>query len=532
MLPRRPLTLFAAPVFLATLVACTTRSTDDAESGTGAVHTAAGVCMTLDYGHTASVGDFYRKFDSPAAAADFMTKVIARGQLAGPSGPDAKLKEISQDPRLVGLVNEVFDGFKKAFPKETNGMTDPPRIAIVETAIPNAFAMGPGFVDADDAPTDKAPWLFVVHTALLSLPLTDDALRGLFAHELGHLILRNILPETRRRIRADYVVTGSEDGIIGSDQDSDGRVQAHVEQLLKLRDRVGGIPELGFPTIQSDAVYARVFGQLVGQVVQASADPMKACPAVATKTDALKAAQQALVPGIAGGNLAPRTPSADEQANLDRLSDDVATEVRSCLAALPDDAKNSKISDLIADANGMHGATDPASADHQKLLDLMLPEELAVDADPSKTTFVDRLLAAQAVIRNDLISLTQDPAFPIDELRVFDFEEDADDASVRVLAALGKDPHDASATLLAFLPDDLRAQCLADVAAHKPIPYGRFIDPHPAICWRHYHVAQLATALAQCSAPAATEKTRVGGGASSVTDKPPTDLVEKGYGRR
>jgi hypothetical protein len=246
------------------------------------------------------------------------------------------------------------------------------------------------------------------------------------------------------------------------------------------------------------------------------------------------------VPGAGAGNLIPSTPTAEEQANLDQLSDDVASELRSCLAALPDDTKGGKILDLIGSANGLDAATDPASPDHAKLLALMLPQELAADADASNTTLIDRLLAAQANIRKDLIVLHRDPAFPIDQLRVFDFEEDADDASVRVLAAMGKDPLAATAFLVTRMPDATRTQCLADIAAHKPIPYGRFIDTHPTMCWRRYHVSQLATALSQCSAPAATEasvaeastaKTRVGGGAASVTDKAPTELVEKGPGR-
>jgi hypothetical protein len=520
------------PLFALSLLAaaCATRA-DETGLAEGAQHTAAGVCATLDYGHTTTPEQFYRKFDTSEAAADYLTKIIAQGQLASNSGPTAALKEMSSDAHLLGLVNDVLEGFKKAFPVETAGITDPPRVAIVKSDIVNAFALGPGVTEDASAPKDKAPWLFIVHTALLERGGTDNAMRGLFAHELGHLILRTFLPEIRARVRADYITGKSEDGILGADQDNDPRVQGHVEDMLKRQTRVGGLAELGLPVFDSLASYPKIFGLLVKQAEQGAPDPAQVCKDAKAKLLEVQDAQKALVPGMAVQNFTPRTPTADEKANLDRLSDELAAAYKSCLAPVTGGIMSASLVELTAALNNMESAIDPSSPDHQKLLDLMLQAELDVDAAMPTGTLLDRLLAAQSTIRKEYVALRDDPAFPIDQLRIFDYEEDADDAAARVLTTLGDDPLGIGNFLLSILPADAQAQCLADVTAHKPIPYGRFIDTHPSTCWRYYHNTQFAKALTQCTAPSATHATRVGGGQASVIDKAPNQMTERGYGR-
>jgi hypothetical protein len=525
------------PLFALSFVAAAC-SAPAAETGLaeGAQHTAAGVCATLDYGHTTTPEQFYRKFDTSEAAADYLTKIIAQGQLAAQSGADATLKEMSTDARLLGLVSEVFEGFKKAFPVETAGMTDPPRVAIVKTDPKNvnAYALGTGFAEDAAAPKDKAPWLFIIHTALLDHKNTDNEMRGLFAHELGHLILRTFLPEIRAHVRADYVIGKSgEDGILGADQDNDPHVQGHVEDIMKRQSRVGGLADLGFPVFESLATYPKVFGLLVKQAEQnaATADPTQVCKAAKDKLTEVQDAQKAFVPGVALGDFTPRTPTADEKANLDRLSDELADAYRSCLAPVTGDFMKTSLLELTASLNNMESAIALSSPDHQKLLDLMLQAELDVDAAMPSGTLVDRLLAAQSTIRKEYIALRDDPAFPIDQIRIFDFEEDADDAAARVLTTLGDDPMGIGDFLVTILPADAQAQCLADVNAHKPIPYGRFIDTHPSTCWRYYHDTQFAKGLSQCTAPATGRTTRAGGGQPSVADKAPNQMPERGYGR-
>jgi hypothetical protein len=528
------LSLVLSPLVCSLLaVACASQPADSSSAAEGALHTAAGVCATLDYGHTTTPAEFYRKFDSDEAAGTYIKKLIEQGQLAGTSGPNAAFKEISTDAHLLGLVGEVFEGFKKAFPAETAGMTDAPRVAIVQTDIVNAYAMGPGFVEDASAPRDKAPWVFIVHTALLDTPRPDNALRGLFAHELGHLILRTFLPEIRQKVRAIYLTPQSEDGVLGADQDNDPHVQAHVEEILKRQSRVGGIADLGLPVAETLSTYPKIFKMLIGQAAQGAADPTQVCNVAKDKSVELLNAQKALIPGIALGNLVPSTPTAEQKANLDRLSNEIADALRTCLAPIADSAiGKATLLELTAGLNNMEAALDPASPDHAKLLGLMLDAETQVDAATPDGTLIDRLLKAQEVIRKEYIALRDDPAFPVDQIRVFDYEEDADDAAARVLTKIGDDALGIGEFLLSILPDEAaRTSCLADITAHKPIAYGRFIDTHPSTCWRYYHNTQFAKALTQCAAPA-SGKPRGGAPVTpSVTDRPATEMVEKGYGR-
>jgi predicted Zn-dependent protease len=60
-----------------------------------------------------------------------------------------------------------------------------------------------------------------VNTGLLNQNRPDTELRGVFAHELGHLILRTFLSEVQRQVRGIYRIGESEDGIIGEVQDDD-----------------------------------------------------------------------------------------------------------------------------------------------------------------------------------------------------------------------------------------------------------------------------------------------------------------------
>src|SRR5262249_10378919 len=166
------------------------------------------------------------------------------------------------------------------------------------------------------------------------------------------------------------------------------------------------------------------------------------------------------------------------------------------------------------------------------LLGLMLDVEKSVDAEGANAPLIDRMLHAQGPIRSEFIALQKKPEYPIDQIRVYDYEEDADDAAVRILTAIGDDPLAFGTFLLnALMPAEMKAACVADVAAGKPVPFGRFIDTHPATCWRYYHVAQFSKALNQCgSTPSSAKTAPKGSGRPSVIDQMPREMTEKGYG--
>lgn len=514
------------------LVACAS-SSDEARSGESDLRN-GGVCATLDYGHTVSNAEYYRQFASDEAAAEYMTKILAGGALAAYSGPDATLREISRDERLVRLVDEVYGAFRKVYPSETSGLESAPRIAVVQSKISNAFALGTGFAEDAKARTDQSPWLFIVHTALLDANLDDNQLRALFAHELGHLILRTLLPEIQAKLRASYRVRGREDGILGAAADDDPAVAAHVEAILEIQKRVGGLPELGLATAQSGGAsgqYAKVYPLLVGLVPEQGRAP--GCKTYASKATSLQDLQASLLPGREMGLLVSVPPTKEQQTEIDRLSREIADDLRSCLKDLPA-LEGGTLFDLTAELNKIPGeaAKDPSSPEHAQVLAKMLDEEKAADAADPKAPLIDRILRAEVVLRARELALRNDPRFPIDELRTFDYEEDADDASVRILASLGDDPTGIGRMLLASAPAELAAACKKQVDEGGVVRFGRFIDTHPATCWRYYHAREFSKALAKCpkTTSGALKVRPKGTGLPSVMTETPRFMIERGYG--
>jgi hypothetical protein len=525
-----PLSLPA--LFLA--AACSSAPDADVATEQGAL-TNGTVCGTIDYGHTKTPDEFYRNFASDADVAVYVQKILAQGRLAGTSGPTASFVEVSRDEHLLRLVREVFDGFLKVFPGETAGLTAPPRVVVIKSDIVNAYALGPGFAEDETAPTDRSPWIFVVHTAILERNLTDTELRGLFAHELGHLILRTFLPEIRDAVRAIYVTGKVEDGILGAAQDDDPATAKHVEEMLARQSRVGGLPELGLPAFQALGTYAKVIDLLVKQAEAAPGAAKDQCKVAKEKLSELRGEQLALIPAHDEQNFTPLSPTASQKEKLEQLSRGLADELVRCTSIVGGPELPSSLLELTAAFNGFGPtALDPSSPEHQQLLAKMLDVEKRVDAEANGAPIVERMMRAQADIRSELAALTRDPKFPVDQIRIFDYEEDADDASARVLASIGDDPAGVGLFLLsASVSPEKKAECLQRVADHKPIAYGRFIDPHPATCWRYYHATQFAKALTQCTAETYSAKTPAkGSGRPSVLDKAPAETVERGYGRK
>jgi hypothetical protein len=231
-------------------------------------------------------------------------------------------------------------------------------------------------------------------------------------------------------------------------------------------------------------------------------------------------------------DFAPATPTPEQAAQLESLSQAFADKLRACLDPLDRPDNTRSIAQLTATLNKLgDSAVDPSNPDHAKLLSLMLEAETTTDDALPNASLIDRLLVAQTPIRAEFVGLRNAREYPIDEIRVYDYEEDADDAAVRILAAIGDDPKAIGGVMvdLLYTPDQ-KASCLADMAAHKPIPFGRFVDVHPATCWRYYHATQLATAISACPTVSVGARPPQGSKTPSIVDKSPRDLVEKGYG--
>lgn len=469
---------FAAILGLLGLAACSATSPEDASTNDQAV-AGTSICAPLDYGPRAAPAELYRFFASNEEAKSYVELLQSRRPVS------QGFLGITDAPRPLRLVAEAFRGFQLAFPKETAGITSPPRVALMQDPDPNAYALGGGMLP--DPGYEKAPWLFFVHQSLLDFSQSDDELIGAFAHEMGHLILRNGDPDVRARIYTAYQVPGdSEKGVLGSEQTNDPVIAANLEELRAIRLRTGASPELGF----------HAGGMLAVQMMAC-----EECGGVKRALRPLLDLQNPLEPKDDSGPLLVSERPVANRAELDRLSQVVIDELAKSLPGLPGDR-----SVTIAEFYKKIGSKRVPTA-----------EERAVDADPRYRTLTARFIAADPLLRARAVAIMTDPHAPIERVRAYDLETDSDDAAARVLLALGRDVTANGRFVLQFMTPERRDACIAAAESGKLLEYGDLRDIHPDSCWRYAHAKELERAFASCPPSGLPPRARTAGPAPALS---------------
>jgi hypothetical protein len=446
------------------------------------------ICTTLDYGHERSNEDYFLQFDDDAAAMAYSKDFLEANNISAPT-------EMARDARLLRLVGRIFEGFRKVFPSETAGMNKPPRIIAVKTDGINAFA---GFDERKEV--NKAPWIFWVHQPTIDSTKPDAELEGLYAHELAHLILRNMLPETRSKIRTHYRVIGRrEKGVIGAVEPDDDTVRGRAEDLRALGSLVGREAVFGALPVSAfeDNEYQSMLATLAKDRRQAA--DLQACQ---TADNGVARVKDYYRDNVSVHDLTLElTPTQTKE--LTTLAGTTSDALRRCYANVKKSLLELKIEDRSVSVlvNGEPASRetllDPTTQEHRLVYSVLMKNDVERDLDKkTDLTTIERLLQVVGKLHRRVADLDDDRSLPIDELRVFDLEEDADDAAVRILRAIGDDPQGAARLFMGQLPDP--ASCARDIEDGKIPRYGRFIDPHNATCWRAFHSIDLANTLERC----------------------------------
>ncbi|MBX3221640.1 MAG: hypothetical protein KF795_14050 [Labilithrix sp.] len=486
------------------------------DSATGASR--KNICATLDYGHERSNADYYLQFADDAAALKYSEGFLASSGITSSA-------EIATDARLIRLVGRVFDGFKKVFPRETAGMDAPPRVIVVQESGLNAFA---GYDERREV--DKAPWLFWVHQATVTSSRPDAELEGLYAHELAHLILRNLLPETRAKIRTHYRVPGrAERGVIGAFADDDPAVRPHADELRTIGALVGR--EYAFGSMPLSAYEDSEYQSLLATLAKnrPAGGDTRTCQ---TADAGLARAREFYKAAVSVHDLTlDLTPQ--QTADLATLERATTAALRSCYASVKKSIFELKLEDRSVQVlvNGtpasLQTILDPTTEEHKLAYGALMANAVERDVDTKvEETTIERILEVVATLHGRAAMLTASTALPIDELRVFDLEEDADDAAVRILRAIGDDSLGAAHLFVSQMPDP--AACLREVNGGEVPRYGRFIDAHNATCWRAFHAMDLARELERCpavSSPAIASSARAA--LSTAPSSRPMRLVQR-----
>lgn len=452
-------------------------ATDDAKKN---------ICVTLDYGHERSNDDYYLQFADDTAAVQYSQGFLSANGIRGNV-------QVSNDERLTGLIGRLFDGFKTVFPRETEGMNRPPRVLMVDEDGVNAFA---GF---DERPQyDKAPWLFWVHRGVLDGSTPGPEVEGLVAHELAHLVLRNMLPETRAKIRTFYrVPAGREHGVFGAATPDDPAVRRHAGELRTLGAMVGRASVFGALPISAfeESEYDSLLKTLAKQNTQPP-DP-DACKA---SEDALRRAKDFYKKSVTVHDLTLEL-TQEQMDQLATFSESTVGLLTRCYGNIRASLYELKVRDRSTSPEAqaqMPKLLDPSTAEYRAAYALLMDNDLerTIDEKSASRPTIERLIEVVQTAHRRIDELEADPRFPIDELRVFDMEEDADDAAVRVMRAAGDDPTGISRLFLGQLGDG--GACERALDAGKEPRYGRFIDVHNATCWRAFHTRDFAKALEKC----------------------------------
>ena len=506
----------------------TTPGRDDAAAGTdrnqdgkaggdrATTDTTTDICATLDYGHVRTNDDYYLQFADDTAAVQYSQGFLTANGITGSA-------QVSKDEHLNELVARLFGGFKRVFPRETSGMEKPPRVLVVQEDGVNAFA---GFDERKEY--NKAPWLFWVHTGALDGRTPEPELEGLIAHELAHLVLRNMLPETRAKIRKYYRVPGGrEHGVFGAATPDDPAVRKHAGELRSLGDLVGRASEFGPLPIsafeQSD--YDSLLQTLSKQ--QGQSPDRDAC---ATATDGLRRAKDFYKSSVSIHDLTLEL-TADETKQLATFSQSIADALRRCYANIRVSLFELKVRDRSKTPEAqaeMPKLLDPTTAEHKAAYALLMKNDFERDIDTkdSSRPTIDRVIEVVQTAHQRITQLEADTTLPIDELRVFDMEEDADDAAVRVMRAAGDSPSGIIQLFLGQLDDG--GACKRKIDGGGIPRYGRFIDVHNATCWRAFHTGELAKAIEKCpkTAKSATSSSKLTSTDASPADRSPMRLLQ------
>jgi hypothetical protein len=445
------------------------------------------ICATLDYGHDRPNTSYFLQFDDDAAATEYSKGFLAANDITDTAA-------ITRDERTLRLVGRVFEGFQKVFPRETEGMTKPPRVFAVQAAGVNAFA---GYDERREY--EKAPWIFWVHQPTIDSAKPDAELEALYAHELAHLILRNMLPATRDAIRTHYrVKDGKEAGMIGAVADDDKKVRPRAEELRTIGQLVGR--EAAFGTVPVSAFWDAEYQSMLTTLAKdRQGGDVQACQAA---DNGVEQVQTFYRQNVSVHDLTLElTPKQKE--DLATLTANTGESLRKCYANVKKSLLELKIEDrsvrVLVDGEpaSTESLLDPNTPVHRLVYSVLMTNDVERDIDKqTDLPTIQRLLHVVDALHKRAAEIDTDTSLPVDELRVFDLEEDADDAAVRILRAIGDDPHGAAQMFMGQLSDP--AACQREIEAGTPPRYGRFIDAHNATCWRAWHSNDLANALESC----------------------------------
>ena len=389
-------------------------------------------------------------------------------QLAADSGgePRAILPTSHPEfPKIRALLDRGWEAFRANRPVGLLG-NKRPALVFVEDASVNAFVV-------PDTDLKHAGFAVMVHTGLLGMDTSDDAMLGLMMHELQHAVGLHVLPELKEQFKKFYVAPDGKEPI-GRMETDDPKVRAAATAWLSAANEIGAMstPELGGMPFAGD-LFRILRTVLQSGLVTNPAACERSRDAINQISLDLAATTDPLSGAVtADASIKTRIDAAFMQLRTECLADFTMgfVEVVAQIAGLTPEAFEATLS-----------AEDKALVGGKHIIDAV------------RVLGEDR----RAKLRTIEAAFLRDTGRPWSALRYFSTEEDADDTSVPVLRAAGLEPTGLGEFLSVFL-GAAEATCRATIDANRVPPYGAdLVDDHHGTCWRIYHIDAYANATAK-----------------------------------
>jgi hypothetical protein len=365
--------------------------------------------------------------------------------------------------RMRALLDEGWQAYK-----EVNAVADlaplVPELVVIEDPSINAFVYGDG---------QKVAFAVMVQTGIIDAA-SDEELIAVVMHELTHAIRLHVIPEMKERIRQHYLAPGDTEPF-GFEQPDDATVRGHIADWRALAADVGALdaaPLVGFPMPNGNGTLFRVFNYVTKVWSEANPD-ICAAPLQAVQT--LQA------------NVLSYYSKIDQTLHLDGMEEALSETQNTVLINLRDQCMAGLTDSYITILADINDKTE------QEIRDEMSDEDEALVEGRhfiEAMAFLgnDRRVKMRAVAE----AFTADTGEPWSRARQYTTEEEADDATIPILTAMGRDPAGMGPGLMLLDDENTQSQCNQLLAGSGP-PYGAdLLDEHHANCWRVFHVNQLA----------------------------------------
>jgi hypothetical protein len=353
-------------------------------------------------------------------------------------------------------------------------MAEPPRVLLVDNPAPGAFAV-------TDARQDKVfPWVFFVQTGMLSAPEVANipgVLESTIAHELGHLILKNVFA---REAYVFYRLGGEDKDQLGFTQKNDPALSTKYATYQAAAARMGRFfdPALGnfpFHVGSSPGPTYETYLKLIVQALAASGTPP---PAECALVDDAAAKLQAIVDRRLDKSDVT-LPLADDSVAAGVLSASWEDSTRKCLTSV-----RGPLGSLIAAGRDELTREGTGQADIDAMVPMLDPVDHDLDSTSTNASTIDHWFTIAAARRHAMGAIVQGTDPPYASLRFYTDENEADDAAARIVTFTGEK---LDLILNPYSPT-YRTECQELLASGGKPEYGGLVDIHHGLCWRYSHI--------------------------------------------